>query len=74
MLRIFDQPAKRRGVNMLRIFTRPARKLREGVSMLRNFIPYLSILGGQYLPDRHEKHACKTTEKSNYKPSGWGSA
>jgi len=33
--------------------TRPATQ--KGVSMLRIFLPLFSILGGQYLPDCHEK-------------------
>ncbi len=55
MLRICTPQAKRQGVNMLRIFTQPARQLPRGVNMLRIFLPLFSILGGQHLPDCHEK-------------------
>jgi hypothetical protein len=59
------------GVNMLRIFTRPRRKL-KGVNMLRIFLPHFSILGGQYLPDCHKKQCSKSTEKSNFLPEAGG--
>ena len=40
--------------------------------MLRIFLPYFSILWGQYLPDCHKKQLSKSAEKSNFLPEAGG--